>query len=125
MIRKLIFVSILTMLLQGGVAFAGTEGSEELKKSNKGDKLKVKIVEIEVEKQKVRVSKKANMPNPMDFFNDKKVNDTISIKVKSSDKKGLFVQPIGCGMDFFIKKSICLSAFINGEVSFFSSLICS
>ena len=80
-------------------------GEEELKKYKKGDKLKVKIVEIEVEKQKVRVSKKAIMPNPMDFFNDKKVNDTISIKVKSSDKKGLVVQPIGCEMDFFIKKS--------------------
>ena len=34
MIRKLIFASILTILLQGATAFAGTEGSEELKKSN-------------------------------------------------------------------------------------------
>ena len=78
---------------------------EEIKKYKKDDKIKVKILEIDINKQKVRCSKKMLMQDPMLFFENRKINDTISIKVKYSDKKGLIVQPIGCDMDFYIKKS--------------------
>tara|TARA_Y100001970_G_scaffold287598_1_gene412675 strand:- start:7430 stop:9157 length:1728 start_codon:yes stop_codon:yes gene_type:complete len=80
-------------------------GEEEISKYKKGDKIKVKIVEIDIEKQKIRASKKMLMNDPFSFFKDKKVNDIISIKVKSSDKKGLLVRPIECELDFFIKKN--------------------
>ena len=44
--------------------------------------------------------------NPVLFFEDKNVNDVISCKVISAEKKlGLKVQPIGCELDFIIKKS--------------------
>ena len=78
---------------------------EELKKYKKGDKLKVKILEIKTDQQKVRVGKKQTEPDPFDWFKDKKTNDTITVKVISSDNKGLIVKPEGCEMNFNIKKS--------------------
>ena len=39
------------------------------------------------------------------FFKDKKVNDTITVKVISSDAKGLVVKPEGYEVDCYIKKS--------------------
>ena len=78
---------------------------EELKKYKKGDKLKVKILEIKADTQKVRVGLRQTQSDPFDWFKDKKVNDTITVKVKSSNTKGLVVQPEGCEMDFTIKKS--------------------
>ena len=45
-------------------------------------------------------------PDPIDFFKDKNINDRITCKVISTDKKrGLIVSPIGCDMEFSIKKS--------------------
>ncbi len=96
---------------------------EELKKYKKGDKLKVKILEIKKSDQKVRVGLKQLQKDPFDWFKDKKVNDTITVKVISSDNKGLFVKPEGCDIDFLIKKSqIAMSAsdarpsrFVGGE----------
>ncbi len=78
---------------------------DELKKYKKNDKLKVRILEIKTDQQKVRVGKKQTEPDPFDWFKDKKINDTITVKVISSDNKGLIVRPEGCEMDFNIKKS--------------------
>ena len=78
---------------------------EELAKYNIDDKLKVRIVEIKVDEQKIRASARALLDDPFDFFKDKKVNDTISVKVLSTDAKGLIVRPLGMEMDFNIKKS--------------------
>ena len=58
-----------------------------------------------------------------DYFKDKKVNDTVTVKVLSSDNKGLIVQPEGCDLNLIIKKSqIAMSAsdarpsrFVGGE----------
>ena len=41
----------------------------------------------------------------MDWFKDKKVNDTVTIKVIQSDNKGLLVQPEGSKVQLEIKKS--------------------
>ena len=78
---------------------------EELKKCKKGEKLKVKILEIKTDQQKVRVGLKQYQTDPFDWFNDKKVNDTVTVKVISSDNKGLLVQPEGSKIELQIKKS--------------------
>ena len=78
---------------------------EELKKFKKGDKLKVKVLEIKKDEQKVRVGLKQLEKDPFEFFNDKKVNDIITVQIVSSDNKGLTVKPEGCEMEFLIKKS--------------------
>tara|TARA_B100001741_G_C16494362_1_gene571303 strand:- start:13 stop:1329 length:1317 start_codon:yes stop_codon:yes gene_type:complete len=96
---------------------------EELKKYKKGDKLKVKILEIKVDQQKVRVGLKQTKKDPISWFENKKVNEAITVKVISSDNKGLMVNPEGCEMNFIIKKSqIAISAadarpsrFVGGE----------
>ena len=80
-------------------------GEEELNNYKKGDKLKVKILEIKTDEQKVRVGLRQTQPDPIDWFKEKKVNQTITVKIISTDNKGLIVRPEGCEMDFLIKKS--------------------
>ena len=83
----------------------GKTPEEELKKYKKGDKLKVKVLEIKKDQQKIRVGLRQTKSDPFDWFKDKKVNDTVTVKVVSSDTKGLAVRPEGCELDFVIKKS--------------------
>ena len=86
-------------------------GEEELKKFNKGEKIKVKVLEIKSDDQKIRVGLKQTQPDPLDWFKDKKINDIITVKIINTDNKGLVVRPEGCEMDFTIKKNqIAISA---------------
>ena len=77
----------------------------ELKKYKKGDKLKVKVLEIKKDQQKIRIGLRQTKPDPFDWFKDKKVNDTVTVQVVRSDVNGLVVKPEGCELDFVIKKS--------------------
>ncbi len=95
----------------------------ELKNYKVGDKIKAKILEIKDDQNKVRVGLKQTQKDPFDYFKDKKINDTITVKIISSDNKGLVVQPEGCEMNVLIKKSqIAVNAsdarpsrFVGGE----------
>ncbi len=78
---------------------------EELQKYKKNDKLKVKVLEIKASEQKIRVGLRQTRPDPFDWFQDKKINQTITVKIISTDSKGLVVRPEGCEMDFIIKKN--------------------
>ena len=80
-------------------------GEEELKKYNINDKIKVKVLEIKTDEQKIRVGLRQTQPDPFDWFKDKNVNQIITVKIISTDNKGLIVRPEGCEMDFNIKKS--------------------
>ena len=80
-------------------------GEEELAKYKKGDKLKVKVLEIKKTEQKIRVGLRQTKADPFEWFKDKKINQTITVKIISTDNKALFVRPVGCEMDFQIKKS--------------------
>ena len=81
------------------------DGEEELAKYKKGEKIKVKVLEIKSSEQKVRVGLRQTQADPFDWFKDKSKNQTITVKVISTDNKGLTVRPEGCDMDFQIKKS--------------------
>ncbi len=80
-------------------------GEEELQKYKKGDKIKVKVLEIKSAEQKIRVGLRQTQPDPFDWFKDKTVNQTITVKIISTDNKGLTVRPEGCEMDLAIKKN--------------------
>ena len=80
-------------------------GEEELSKYKKGDKIKVKVLEIKASEQKIRVGLRQTQPDPFDWFKDKSKNQVITVKVIFTDNKGLVVRPEGCEMDFQIKKS--------------------
>jgi len=97
---------------------------EEVAKNYKlKDKLKVQVLEIKKDLQKLRVGLKQTQSDPFDYFKDKKVNDVITVKVLSSDNKGLTVQPEGCDLNLLIKKNqIAVSSadsrpsrFVGGE----------
>ena len=99
-------------------------GEEELKKYKKGDELNVKILEIKKDQNKIRVGLKQMQKDPFDWFTDKKVNDILTVKIISSNNKGLIVKPEGgCNLEFLIqKKSIAInpadsrsSRFVGGE----------
>ena len=77
----------------------------ELKNYKKGERLKVKILEIKTDQQKLRVGLKQTKEDPLNWFKDKKINDTITVKVIHSDSKGLLVQPEGSKVEIQIKKS--------------------
>ncbi len=104
------------------LSYAGVP--EETAKNYKiKDKMKVKVLEIKKDSQKVRVGLKQTQKDPFDYFSNKKVNDTVTVKVLSSDNKGLIVQPEGSNMNLLIKKSqIAVSSsdarpsrFVGGE----------
>ena len=79
---------------------------EEIKKYKNGTKLKVKILEIKKNENKVRVGLKQTGNDPFEWFKDKKINERVTVKVISSNSKGLIVKPEGCELDYFmIKKS--------------------
>ena len=78
---------------------------EELAKYKKGDKIMCKVMEIKPSEQKVRVSHRATLADPFDFFKERKSGDIITVKVVSTDNKGLTVKPENCDMQFQIKKS--------------------
>ena len=80
-------------------------GEEELTKYKKGNKIKIKVLEIKISEQKIRVGHKQTQEDPLHWFKDKKVNQTITVKIVSTDNKGLTVRPEGCEIDFNIKKS--------------------
>ena len=80
-------------------------GEQELEKFKKGDKIKIKVLEIKVSEQKIRVGHKQTQADPLDWFKDKKVNQIITVKIISTDNKGLIVRPEGMDMNFTIKKS--------------------
>jgi len=104
------------------LSYAGVP--EETAKNYKiKDKMKVKVLEIKKDSQKVRVGLKQTQKDPFDYFSNKKINDTVTVKVLSSDNKGLTVQPEGSNMNLLIKKSqIAVSSsdarpsrFVGGE----------
>ena len=80
-------------------------GEEELSRYKKGEKIKVKVLEIKSGEQKIRVGLRQTQVDPFDWFKDKSKNQTITVKVITTDNKGLTVRPEGCEMDFQIKKA--------------------
>ncbi len=97
---------------------------EELKNYKKGDKIKIKVLEINLPDQKLRGGVRQTKPDPFfEYFKDKKIKQAITVRITSTDSKGLIVRPEGTNLDFPIKKTnIAINAqdarssrFINGD----------
>ncbi len=81
-------------------------GEQELNNYKKGDKVTIKVLEINVPEQKLRGGVRQTKPDPfVEYFKDKKIKQTITVKIVSTDSKGLIVKPEGCDIEFPIKKS--------------------
>ena len=95
---------ILTFCHCNDLTFADN-AEEELNNYRKGDNISVKVMETKVSEQKIRVSHKATLPDPFDYFKDKKQKQIITCKIVRTDMKGLVVRPENSEMDIHIKKS--------------------
>jgi len=78
---------------------------EEIKKFQKGDDLEVKVLEIKTKDQKIKFGVKQLKDDPFNIFKDKKVKDIITVKVKSTNSKGLLVTPEENNFEINIKKN--------------------
>jgi ribosomal protein S1 len=62
-------------------------GEEELEKYKKGDKIKVKVLEVKASEQKIRVGLRQTQADPFDWFKDKSKDQTITVKVISTGQQ--------------------------------------
>ena len=81
------------------------ESEEELKKFKKNDPITAKVLECDKEKEKIRLGLKQLLPDPLDYFKDKKKNDIITVIVVETLDNGIKVSPDGCPMKILIKKN--------------------
>jgi len=89
-----LFVTIKNSELDGMVHYKDLSWSEkdtELGKYKKKQSLKLKILEIDQEKEKIRLGIKQLEKDPFEFFQNKKVADIVTAIVDSSSKMGINV----------------------------------
>ena len=98
-----LFVSIKDSELDGMIHYkdlSWTEKDTELQKYKKNQNIKFKILEINQEKEKIRLGIKQLDKDPFEFFMNKNVSDTITVIVDSSSNNGINVY--AKNMDFLI-----------------------
>ena len=81
------------------------ELEEDLKKFKKNDPITAMILESNQEKEKIRLGLKQLLPNPLDYFKDKKKGDIITVIILETLDNGLKVSPDGCSLKILIKKN--------------------
>ena len=79
------------------------ESEEELKKYKKNDPITAKV--LEHNQEKIRLGLKQLLPDPIDYFKDKKEEDIITVIVLETLDNGIKVKPDGCPMKILIKKN--------------------
>ena len=79
------------------------ESVEELEKYKKNDPITVKV--LEHNQEKIRLGLKQLLPDPIDYFKDKKEKDIITVIVLETLDNGIKVAPDGCPMKILIKKN--------------------
>ena len=89
-----LFISIKDSELDGMIHYKDlsySESEEELKKYKKNQTIKFKILEINKEKEKIRLGVRQLQKDPFEFFLDRKSNDVITAIVVETQKNGILV----------------------------------
>ena len=89
-----LFISIKDSELDGMVHYkdiSWSEKEEDLKKFKKKDIVKFKILEINQEKEKIRLGIKQLTTDPFEFFASKKISDVVTVIVDNAIKNGVYV----------------------------------
>jgi len=118
-----LFVSINNTDLSGMVHFKDLSWSEEeseLKKYNKNSPIKFKILEINEEKERIRLGVKQLTNDPFDFFKNKNKSDIITVTVKDQSINGIKVSAGKEGLTFLIKKNQLAKAVEDARPSRFA-----
>jgi len=79
------------------------ESVEELEKYKKNDPITAKV--LEHNQEKIRLGLKQLLPDPIDYFKDKKKKDIITVIILETSDNGIKVKPDGCPMKILIKKN--------------------
>ncbi len=89
-----LFISIKDSELDGMIHYKDlsyAENEDELKKYKKNQSIKFKILEINKEKEKIRLGVRQLQKDPFEFFLDRKPNDVITAIVVETQKNGILV----------------------------------
>ena len=92
-----IFLSVPNIEIQGLVHYkdlSWSENPEILSQYKKNQKVKCKVVEIDLEKEKLRCSVRALTKDPFDFFKDKKEKDIVTVFVKDTTENSINVSTL-------------------------------
>ena len=104
-----LFVSIKDFNLDAMVHYKDIsyeESEEDLKKYKKDDPITAKVLECNQGNEKIRLGLKQLLPDPLDYFKDKKKKkDIITVIVLEALDNGIKVAPDGCPMKILIKKN--------------------
>ena len=103
-----LFISIKDSELDGMIHYkdlSWTEKDTELQKYKKNQNIKFKILEINQEKEKIRLGIKQLDKDPFEFFMNKNVSDTITVIVDSSSNNGINVYAKNRDFLILIKKN--------------------
>ena len=103
-----LFISIKDSELDGMIHYKDLSWSEkdtELEKYKKKQSVKFKILEINQEKEKIRLGIKQLGKDPFEFFADKNVSDVITAIVESTSKNGITVYAGNKDATISIKKN--------------------
>ena len=79
------------------------ESVEELEKYKKNDPITAKV--LEHNQEKIRLGLKQLLPDPIDYFKDKKKKDIVTVIVLETLDNGIKVKPDGSPMKILIKKN--------------------
>jgi small subunit ribosomal protein S1 len=103
-----LFASIKDSELSGMIHYKDLSWSEkesELKNYKKNQLIKFKIVEINQEKERIRLGIKQLAKDPFEFFMNKNLSDVVTVIVESSSKEGIFVHSGNKNLLLLIKKN--------------------
>ena len=103
-----LFISIKDTELDGMIHYkdlSWTEKDTELEKYKKNQLVKFKILEINKEKEKIRLGIKQIADDPFEFFKNKKLSDVVTAIVESSAKNGIYVYVENKNMSILINKN--------------------
>ncbi len=103
-----LFVTIKDTEIDGMIHYKDLSWSEkesELEKYKKNQKVKFKIVEINKDKEKIRLGIRQLEKDPFEFFMNKKISDTITLIVESSSSNGIYVYAASKDFTILIKKN--------------------
>jgi len=101
-----LFININDFDLEGMIYYKDIsyeQSVEELGKYKKNDPITAKV--LEHNQEKIRLGLKQLLPDPIDYFKDKKKKDIITVIVLETLGNGIKVKPDGCPMKILIKKN--------------------
>ena len=118
-----LFISIKNSELDGMIHYkdiSWAENDSDLKNYKKNQMIKFKILEIDKEKEKIRLGIRQLEKDPFEFFMDKNLSDVVTAKVDSTSKNGINVHVGDKNMVVLIKKNQLAKEVENQRTSRFA-----